>query len=143
MYVKGVAEFQISINVSEISLREYGLSFDDIVLAIRSSSVDIPGGSIKSRGGEILLRTTGKAYTGAGFEDIPVITRQDGTVVRLRDLAKVEDGFVDDPLITEFNGKRAVLLRIFAVGDESALDVSSRVQAFAKQLTMTCPKASS
>ena len=138
--VKGVAELEISINVSEISLREYGLTFDDIVQAIRSSSVDIPGGSIKSQGGEILLRTTGKAYTGSGFEDIPVITRQDGTVVRVRDLATVEDGFVDDPLITEFNGQRAVLLRIFAVGDESALDVSGRVQAFAKTINNDLPE---
>ncbi|MCH2073726.1 MAG: efflux RND transporter permease subunit [Puniceicoccaceae bacterium] len=138
--IKGVAEFEISINVSEISLREYGLTFDDIVRAIRSSSVDIPGGSIKSLGGEILLRTTGKAYTGSGFEDIPVITRQDGAVVRVRDLATVEDGFVDDPLITEFNGQRAVLLRIYAVGDESALDVSSRVQAFAKTINNDLPE---
>jgi multidrug efflux pump subunit AcrB len=138
--VKGVAEFEISINVSEISLREYGITFDDIVLAIRSSSVDIPGGSIKSQGGEILLRTTGKAYTGSGFEDIPVITRKDGTVVRVRDLATVEDGFVDDPLVTEFNGQRAVLLRIFAVGDESALDVSGRVQAFAKTINNELPE---
>jgi multidrug efflux pump subunit AcrB len=137
--IKGVANYEISINVSEISLREYSLTFDDIVQAIRSSSVDIPGGSIKSHGGEILLRTTGKAYTSAGFEDIPVITRQDGAVVRVRDLAKVEDGFVDDPLITEFNGKRAVLLRIFAVGDESALDVSARVQEFAKAINKDLP----
>ena len=137
--VKGVANYEISVNVSEISLREYGLTFDDIVQAIRSSSVDIPGGSIKSHGGEILLRTTGKAYTSAGFEDIPVITRQDGAVVRVRDLATVEDGFVDDPLITEFNGKRAVLLRIFAVGDESALDVSARVQKFAKAINKDLP----
>ena len=138
--VKGVAEFEISINVSEISLREYGLTFDDVVQAIRSTSVDIPGGSIKSRGGEILLRTTGKAYTGEGFEDIPVITREDGGVVRVCDLATVEDGFVDDPLITEFNGQRAVLLRIFAVGDESALDVSGRVQAFAKTINADLPE---
>jgi len=138
--IKGVAEFEISINVSEISLRQYGLTFDDVVQAIRNTSVDIPGGSIKSRGGEILLRTTGKAYTGAGFENMPVITREDGSVVRVRDLATVDDGFVDDPLITEFNGKRAVLLRIFAVGDESALDVSGRVQSFAKTINNDLPE---
>lgn len=138
--IKGVAEFEISINVSEISLRQYGLTFDEVVRAIRSSSVDIPGGSIKSRGGEILLRTTGKAYTGAGFEDMPVITRPDGAVVRVRDLATVDDGFVDDPLVTEFNGERAVLLRIYAVGDESALDVSGRVQAFAKEINHDLPE---
>ena len=106
--IKGVAEFEISINVSEIALRQYGLTFDEVVQAIRRTSVDIPGGSIKSRGGEILLRTTGKAYTGAGFADMPVITRADGAVVRVRDLATVDDGFVDDPLVTVFNGQLIV-----------------------------------
>jgi multidrug efflux pump subunit AcrB len=137
--IKGIAEFEISINVSEVALRQYGLTFDDVAQAIRNTSVDIPGGSIKSRGGEILLRTTGKAYTGAAFEDMPVITRPDGSVVRVRDLASVEDGFVDDPLVTEFNGQRAVLLRIYAVGDESALDVSGRVQNFAQTINADLP----
>ena len=138
--IKGVAEFEISINVSETALRQYGLTFDDVVQAIRSTSVDIPGGSIKSQGGEILLRTTGKAYDAEGFEAMPVLTDGDGAVVRVRDIASVEDGFVDDPLITEFNGKRAVLLRIFAVGDESALDVSGRVQSFAREINHDLPE---
>ena len=138
--IKGIAEFEISINVSEFSLRKYGITFDQVVQAVRTTSVDIPGGSIKSRGGEILLRTTGKAYEGDAFANIPVITANDGTVVRIRDLAEVDDGFVDDPLITEFNGKRAVLLRIFAVGDQSALEVSDRVQAFAKTIDSQLPE---
>ncbi|MDP4610954.1 MAG: efflux RND transporter permease subunit [Opitutales bacterium] len=137
--IKGIAEFEISINVSELSLRQYGLTFDHVVQAIRSTSIDIPGGSIKSRGGEILLRTTGKAYEGAAFGDIPVITLPDGSAVYVRDVATVDDGFVDDPLVTEFNGKRAVLLRIFAVGDQSALDVSAQVQAFAKTIDDQLP----
>ncbi|MGJ8653950.1 MAG: efflux RND transporter permease subunit [Opitutaceae bacterium] len=137
--IKGIAEFEISINVSEIALRRYGITFDHVVQAIRSSSVDIPGGSIKSRGGEILLRTTGKAYEGEAFGAIPVITLSDGSVVRVRDIANVDDGFVDDPLVTEFNGKRAVLLRIFAVGDQSALKVSAQVQAFAESIDSQLP----
>ena len=138
--INGVAPYEISINVSEISLRRYGLTFNEIVQAVRRSSVDIPGGSIKSRGGEILLRTTAKAYTGPEFEHIPVVTRPDGAVVTLGDLAEIDDGFVDEPLITDFNGKRAVLLNIFALGDESALDVSARVQNFAKELEHELPE---
>jgi multidrug efflux pump subunit AcrB len=137
--IKGIAQFEISINVSETALRQYALTFDEIVRAVRNTSVDIPGGSIRSRGGEILLRTTGKAYTGADFETIPVASRPDGTVLRVRDLATVDDGFVDDPLITEFNGQRAVLLRVFAVGDESALDISDRVQQFARTIDNDLP----
>lgn len=137
--IKGIAEFEISISVSENSLRQYGLTFDHIVQAVRTSSVDIPGGSIKSRGGEILLRTTGKAYEGEAFGNIPVITLNDGSIVRIRDIATIDDGFVDDPIVTEFNGKRAVLLRIFAVGDQSALDVSAQVQTFAKTIDNQLP----
>lgn len=137
--IKGIAQFEISINVSELALRKYGLTFDDVVEAVRRTSVDIPGGSIRSRGGEILLRTTGKAYTGADFAAVPVLTASDGTFLRVRDLATVDDGFVDDPLITEFNGQRAVLLRIFAVGDESALDIADRVQEFARTIDNDLP----
>ena len=138
--IKGIAATEISINVSEISLRRYGLTFDDLVQAIRRTSIDIPGGTIKSIGGEILLRTTGKSYTQANFESIPIITGNDGAVVYISDVATVVDGFVDDPLITEFNGEQAVLLRIFAVGDQSALEVSDRVQKFAKEIQKNLPE---
>lgn len=137
--IKGIAQFEISINVSEIALRQYGLTFDDVAEAVRRTSVDIPGGSIRSRGGEILLRTTGKAYDEVDFATVPVLTASDGTTLRVRDLATVDDGFVDDPLITEFNGQRAVLLRIFAVGDESALDIADRVQEFARTIGNDLP----
>lgn len=137
--IKGIAEFEISINVSENTLRQYGLSFDQIVQSVRSTSLDIPGGSIRSRGGEILLRTTGKAYTLEEFARIPLMTTADGARITLGEIASIDDGFVDDPLITEFNDQRAVLLRIFAVGDQSALDVSGRVQTFAKEIASELP----
>ena len=47
--------FEISIEVSEAALRQYGLTFDDVVLAVRQSSMDLPGGSVKTEAGEILL----------------------------------------------------------------------------------------
>lgn len=138
--IKGIAAFEISINVSEIALRRYGLTFDDVVQAIRRTSVDIPGGTIRSIGGEILLRTTGKAYTQVDFDSIPLITRNDGAIVRVADVATVVDGFVDDPLSTKFNAEPAVLLRIFAVGDQSALDVADRVYEFAQQISNELPE---
>jgi len=139
VFIKGVADYEISINVSEQSLRRYGLSFNDVVQAVRRASVDIPGGSIKARGGEILLRTTGKVYTGSGFATMPVRSLPDGGLLTLADVAEVADGFIDDKLETEFNGQRAVLLNIYAVGDQSALDVSARVQTFAQEIRAELP----
>ncbi|MGB0745118.1 MAG: efflux RND transporter permease subunit, partial [Opitutales bacterium] len=139
-FIKGIADYEISINVSENSLRRYGLTFNEVVQAVRRASVDIPGGAIKARGGEILLRTSGKAYTGEEFEIMPVRTLPDGGVIRIADIAEVDDGFIDDPLVTEFNGQRAVLLSIYALGDDSALDVSERVRVFAERIQAEMPE---
>ena len=64
--------YEISIEVSEVALRRHGLTFDDVSAAVRRSSLDMPGGSIRANSGEILLRTIGQAYRGAEFESIVV-----------------------------------------------------------------------
>jgi multidrug efflux pump subunit AcrB len=65
--VVGARDYEISIEVSEAKLQEYNLTFTDFVNAIRGSSIDMPGGSIKSDAGDILLRAKGQAYTGRAF----------------------------------------------------------------------------
>ncbi|MEM8867082.1 MAG: efflux RND transporter permease subunit [Verrucomicrobiota bacterium] len=137
--IAGVADFEISIEVSESSLRQYGLTFDEVTLALQDSSIDVPGGTIRSPGGEILLRTPGKAYSAEEFAAIPVRTLPDGGSIRIGDIAEVIDGYVDDPLITEFNGNRAVLLNVYAVGNQSALELSSQVQRFAEEIAVFLP----
>lgn len=135
----GIRDYEISINVSETALRRHDLTFDAVASAVRDSSVDIPGGAIKSRGGEILLRTVGKAYRGGDFKRIPLITGEDGTRVTIGDVAEVNDGFVDDPLFTRFNGERAVVLQIFAVGDQSALEVADDVKRLTGEIEQGLP----
>jgi multidrug efflux pump subunit AcrB len=60
--VTGVRPYEISIEISEEILRRYGLSFDQVAGAVRESSLDIPGGSVKTAGGEILVRTKDKTW---------------------------------------------------------------------------------
>ena len=54
--VAGIRRYEISIEVSENALRRYGLSFRQVAAAVRGASLDLPGGSVKTQGGEILLR---------------------------------------------------------------------------------------
>ena len=137
--IKGVAPYEISINLSESALRRYGLSFDHVVGAIRQSSVDIPGGTIKAPGGQILLRTVGKAYDRSSFREIPVLTQPDGGVVQLGQLAEVVDGFDDNPQVTKFNGQRAVLLQVFAAENQSVLHVADQVREFVQNIRSELP----
>jgi multidrug efflux pump subunit AcrB len=96
----GVRPYEISIEVSEENLRRYNLSIEKVSRAVRESSLDIPAGSVKTSGGEILVRTKGQKYYGPEFDKIIVFTRNDGTKVMLSDVATVKDDFADVEMLT-------------------------------------------
>jgi len=135
----GVRNYEISIEVSEEALRRYGLSFEQVANAVSMSSLDLPGGAVKTQGGEILLRTKGQLYRGPEFEDIVVVTRPDGTRVELSDVATVIDGFEDTDTATRFDGKRAALIQVYRVGDEGALDVARTTKKYLSELAPELP----
>jgi multidrug efflux pump subunit AcrB len=125
-----VRPYEISIEVSENSLRQYGLTFEEVALAVRRSSLDLPGGSVKTRGGEILFRTQAQAYRGHEFENILVRSAPDGSQVYVRDVATVVDGFADVDNQASFGGEPAVLVQVFRVGEQSALEISDKIEDY-------------
>lgn len=122
------ADFEISIEVSEEALRRYRMTFDEVVAAVRRSSLDLPGGGIKTVGGEILLRTQGQAYTGPEFAALPLRTMADGSRILLGDVAEVVDGFKESDQSNRFNGMPAVMLEVFRVGNQEALVMAEQVE---------------
>ena len=126
----GVRDYEISIEVSEEDLRRYNLSFDQVVAAVRTGSIDLPGGTIKTRRGEILVKSMGQLYTGREFEKLPLITLADGAVLYLGDVARVTDGFEDADIITKFNGKPAVMVRVNRTKHEDVIEISDTVRAY-------------
>ncbi|MEZ5573367.1 MAG: efflux RND transporter permease subunit [Halioglobus sp.] len=132
--------YEISVEVSEQTLRRHGLTLAAIGQAIERSSLDIPGGSIKTEGGEVLLRTKGQAYRGKDFEDIVVLTRTDGTSVTLGEIATVIDGFEDSDLQARFDGNPAVSLKVSRVGEEDIIQISDRVKAYLEQAQSEVPE---
>ncbi len=129
--VAGVRNYEISIEVSEEALRRYGLSFDQVASsAVAMSSLDLPGGAVKSPRWRDPLRTKGQIYRGAEFEDIVVVTRRDGTQVYLSDVAAVIDSFEDTDTTTRFDGRPAALVQVFRVGTEGALEVGDGTKQY-------------
>lgn len=137
--VFGVRPYEISIEFSEEDLRRYGLSFSEISQIISSSSLDIPAGSIETEGTEILLRTKGQKYTGSEFEDIILLTAQDGTEIRLGDIADVRDAFEDVDIYSQFNGKKAVFVKIYRVGNQGVFDIAETVDEYVAQANERLP----
>ncbi|MDH3878280.1 MAG: efflux RND transporter permease subunit, partial [Desulfobacterales bacterium] len=121
----GVRDYEIAVEVSEDNLRRYGLSFDQVVNAVQTGSIDLPGGKIKTAQGEILVRSKGQLYTGREFEAIPLITLAGGTVVRLGQVASVIDGFTDVDIKARFNGKPAAVVRISRTSEQDIIEIAN------------------
>ena len=128
--LKNARPYEVAIEVSEDALRRHNLTFDDVAGAVRRFSLDLPGGSVKTGTGEILLRTKGQAYRGPEFEQLPLMTRADGTKLLLKDVANVRDGFEDTDQWARLDGQPTVMVQVYRVGDESALDVSAAVHRY-------------
>ena len=124
----GVRDYEISIEVSMRDLRSLGLTLRDVSNSVRGGSLDLSAGSIDTRDEEVRIRTTGRNYTQQDFEEIIVLSRADGTVVRLGDIAEVHDGFRDVDLIGLYEGLPAAYVEVFRTSDEKVLAIVDAVE---------------
>ncbi|MDT8396408.1 MAG: efflux RND transporter permease subunit [bacterium] len=123
----GVNPLEISIEIPQENLRRYNLTLDEVASRLRGAAVDLPGGGIKTATGEILLRMKERRDYGRQFASIPVITAQDGTRVLLQDLAVVNDSYEESDSYATFDGKPAVFLDVFRIGDQTPIQVADAV----------------
>ncbi len=137
--LSGVRPFEISIEIPEETLRRYNLTLDQVASRIRAASLDLPGGTVKTSGGEILLRTKERRYWGPEYADIVIIGKADGSQVRLGDIANVVDGFADSETYGHFDGKPAALVQIFRIGEQKPTEISERVLAYVEQKQGSLP----
>ncbi len=131
--LSGVPTREIAIEVSEEKLRQYKLSLDEISRRVRNASVESPSGRIRSRNGELLIRTDERRNLGEEFGSVLLSSRPDGSQVRVRDVAVVKDGFEEDAAETLYNGLPAVTMDIYRVGNQTPLEISRAVKDFLSQ----------
>jgi len=128
--LRGIRAYEIAISVDEDALRRYGLTFSEVAQAVRGSSLDLSGGEIRTRGGEILLRTDARAETGEAFESIILRASQTGARVRLGDVATVTDGFQEEPLLSLYDGQPAVFVDVQTRNGEDLLSARDSAVAW-------------
>ena len=137
--IASVRNYEVSIEVSEDTLRAYGLTIEAVAAAVRASSLDLPAGSVRTDAGEVMIRTQARRYTAPEFERITVVTRPDGSVVTLGQLARVLDGFEDVDLFSRFDGRPAVLVNVFRTGEEDTLRVVELVRDYMRRAPENFP----
>jgi multidrug efflux pump subunit AcrB len=137
--VEGLRQPEMAIEVSEYTLRKYNLTFDDVVNAIRRSSINLPGGAIRAEGGDITLRTFEQAYVTADFAEIVLLRSPDGTRVLLGDVADIRDGFEETDELSRFNGRRAAAIIVRVRNNPDVVSVNEAVRNYAEQARATMP----
>ena len=122
--------YEISVEVSQAALLGNQLTFDDVAAAIRQRSVDLPGGAIRTDQRELLVRTSGQAYTGRELGELVLTARDDGTRVLLKDVARMVDGFADSSQGLRFDARPAALVQIVRVGNQDLREVAAAVRQY-------------
>jgi len=128
--LRGIRRPEVHIEVPQAKLRSLGLRLNDIAEAVDDAALDVPAGSIKTSAGDYLLKTKERKEVAREFENIPIISKADGTKVRLKDVAIVKDDFEETERESYFNGRPSVWLAVYSSETQSPLTVAKAVRTF-------------
>ncbi len=138
--VFGTRDYEIAIEVSEERLRQYGITFDQVTAAVRRGNLNLGGGTIRTQGEEIRLRTMGRKYTDKELASIVVLAEPDGQIITLDRLADIKDDFSEDPIQGFINGDPAVIIWVSKTPEEDALAIAEDLHKFVEQRQSQLPE---
>ncbi len=135
----GARDYEIAIEVSEERLREYGLNFSQVAAVVRSNSMNLSGGTMRTRGEEIRLRTLGRRYTAREFATIEVLAPKTGEIITLDRIADIRDEFTEDKILSRFNTEPTLNISVLKTQEEDTLAIDKTVRAYVIQKQKTLP----
>jgi multidrug efflux pump subunit AcrB len=132
------APYEVSAQVSSARLQQLQLSLREVADAVSQTSLDLPGGVLKSPAGELLLRTHGKAENGETLARLLLIAAPDGKQIQLGDVAHITDGLAEHWAEARFQGQPAYGIEVFA--RNNTVEVAERVKAYVAERSMRLPE---
>lgn len=136
----GAVDYEIAIEVDQDTLRKYQLSLADVARAVSDSALDLPGGAVRTENGDILLQTKGRGYRQKDFERIVLLSFEDGTRIRVGDVATVRDEFVEGNFVSRLNGRNSVGLSPQAFDNQDMIDIAHAARRYATEKAKTLPQ---
>lgn len=128
--IAGGKDYEITIEIAEDTLRKHGLTLKTVADIVRRENLELPGGTIRSEGGEVLLRGKNKKYVGGEIAKIPLVTRPDGLVLTVGDLGTVRDGFADVAGTSRINGRQGLAVSVDRSSGEDLLAMVAAVKQY-------------
>ena len=136
-----VPDLEMSVEIPQSTLEAHGLTLDGVAQQIRIASLELPSGGIKTDKGEILIRVADRKKSLDDFSNIIIQSSFQGAELRLGDIATITDGYTDTDEESYYNGKRAVRLVIYRIGDQTPTDVANAVKEYRTKLQSELPES--
>lgn len=124
----GTRKEEVTVELSESSMRRFGLGFEEVANAIRANSINLSSGQVRTATGDVRLRARNLADSEEDFQRIVLRQTADGATVRLGDVARIIDGFEENEILTTMNGQPAVLLDLLATDNMQVVKASQAVR---------------
>jgi hydrophobe/amphiphile efflux-1 (HAE1) family protein len=127
--VLGGRERQVNVLLDRDRIQSLGLTPISIVEMIQRENLSVPAGSFDEGERRVAVRTLGEFRSIDELRDLPIGTGSDGSIVRLRDVAHVGDGYADATSIVRSNGEPAVVFEVLKASGANTVEVSRAVRA--------------
>ncbi|MFA0079272.1 efflux RND transporter permease subunit [Vibrio artabrorum] len=137
--VSGFSAHQYRVELDIQAIRQLGLSVGDIADQIGRQNVKLPSGNVETPDKNFLIRFDERRITPVELESIVVGSAPNGSVIRLRDIAKITDRFELDEQKVLFDGKPSALLKISKNKEDDALRIKENVTRFVEDQSAIAP----
>lgn len=139
--LSAVRPYEIGIEISAQTLRDYGLTLREVAQKIRQTSLDLPGGSIREKSGEIIVRADAKVSDAEDFKKIVIAQSNSGAELRLEDIATIVDGFENVDIRSRFDGKNSIMINVYRTGEQDTIMVADAVKDYIENVApVTLPE---
>jgi len=126
----GFPALEISVEVSEENLRRHNLTFEEISNALRRNNIDLSSGSIKTKEEELLIRSKNKSTDPELIGNIILRSKNNGALLKIKDVAQIKYQFADTPQKTLYNGKRAVTIQVSKTKSEDMILIADYLKNY-------------
>lgn len=130
---------EIAIEVLPDTLRQYNLTINDVLNAVRRYSANFSAGQVRTDGGTIAVRVEEQMYNGEEFREIPVVIGSNGGRVLLKEVATIKDGFTEGERYFSYSGENAIFMSVKATKTQDTIPVAESVKAYIEKKNSELP----
>ena len=126
----GFPKEEIIINLEEEQMLAHSMTFQEVIQAVKNTNIEVTGGTVKGKNEEYKIRAKNRFYTGDEIKEIIIKALPNGQILRLKDIATVEDAWAETPNRNFYNGKPSVNIEVSYTNDQDLLDITDYVKAY-------------